>query len=81
MLDDMGIVDVTSSNQPEEFRVNQTVPADCQRERIAPARVRVGHHYVIPAARAMDEKFAGGIREVRGLDFAPGIAVIAGKSA
>ena len=36
VFDDVGIVDVTSSNQPEEFRVNETVPADGKRERNRP---------------------------------------------
>ena len=46
MLDDMGIVDVTSADQPEEFGEDDPVLADGQRERISPAWILTAAHCV-----------------------------------
>ena len=81
MLDDVGIVDVTSANQPEELGKDEPVLTDGKRQRIALARIRVGHHHVVAAAGAMHEELAGGVREIGAVDLAPGLAIVSGEGA
>ena len=81
MLDDVGIVDMTSANQPQEFGEDEPVLTDGKRQRIAPARIRVGHHHVVAAACAMHEELAGGVREVSAVNLAPGLAIVSGEGA
>ena len=76
MLDEVRIVDMSSSDQIKEVGENQSVATDCERQWIASSRIGIGDQGIVASRGAKDEKFARRIREIRADNRTPSLPVV-----